>query len=60
MNVFVIKRRILETKTKLNGRQSDTFLSAYSYRLSDTHDSMNCEAIHLLSLDMFSEQLQHG
>lgn len=36
------------------------FPAAYSYRLSDTHDSMNCEAIHLISLDMFSEQLQHG
>lgn len=34
--------------------------AAYSYRLSDTHDSMNGEAIHLLSLDMFCEQLQHG
>lgn len=36
------------------------FLAVYSYRLSDAHDSMNCEAIHFLSLDMFGEQLQHG
>lgn len=31
-----------------------------SYRLSDSHDSVNCKAIHLLPFDVFSEQFQHG
>lgn len=36
------------------------FFAVYSYRLGDSHDSMDCETIHLLPLDMFGEQLQHG